>query len=312
MKKRLLGKSELAVSELCLGTMHFGNREDKETSYRLLDMYVEAGGTFLDTANMYACWVEGFVGGESETLLGQWLKDRGNRQDMVIASKVGQPMPGIPRSLKPELIIQECDKSLKRLQIEQIDLYYAHMDDYDTPVEAFMEAYAKLVAAGKVRFIGASNFFAWRLQKANMLAELKGWPQFCCIQQRHSYVQPKAGATFWPLKHITEELRNYCLTEEVTPIAYGSLVKGSYSREERPLPSQYDSVESQERIKRVRQIAQESKLTPNQVVLRWMMQSEPSVLPIIGASNAAQMEENVVVVEKSLTADQMATLDSVS
>ena len=121
-----------------------------------------------------------------------------------------------------------------------------------------------------------------------------------------------AGATFWPLKHITEELRNYCLTEEVTPIAYGSLVKGSYSREERPLPSQYDSVESQERIKRVRQIAQESKLTPNQVVLRWMMQSEPSVLPIIGAINAAQMEENVVVVEKSLTADQMANLDSVN
>src|SRR5262249_16618138 len=151
--------------------MFFGTRTDSEMSIQLLDAYVAAGGTSIDTANIYAHWIKGFRGGESETLLGEWMRSRRNRSQLVIATKVRFDCPGVERCLKAKMIVEECNKSLQRLDIETIDLYYAHVDDYDTPLEETLEAFNRLVKAGKVRYIGASNYLAWRIEQARCLSE---------------------------------------------------------------------------------------------------------------------------------------------
>jgi aryl-alcohol dehydrogenase-like predicted oxidoreductase len=148
METQKLGKTGVDVSALCLGAMYFGTRNDQATSYRVLDKYVEAGGTFIDTANIYAHWVKGFKGGESETLLGEWMQGRGNRDKLFIASKVGFGYPGVPVGLRANQIEEECNKSLRYLKIDTIDLYYAHVDDRKTPLEETLEAFDKLVKAG--------------------------------------------------------------------------------------------------------------------------------------------------------------------
>jgi len=170
LKTQVLGQTGVEVSSLCLGAMYFGSRNDEATSYRILDQYVAAGGSFIDTANIYAMWVQGYHGGESETLLGKWMQERRNRQHMFIASKVGFNYQDVPISLSARWIEEECNKSLRRMNIETIDLYYAHCDDRETPLEETLEAFNRLVKAGKVRFIGASNYLACRGQQLPGLA----------------------------------------------------------------------------------------------------------------------------------------------
>ena len=189
MRTVTLGTSGAQVSALCLGAMFFGTRNDEATSFALLDQYVGAGGTFIDTANIYAHWVEGFQGGESEALLGRWLKARGNRNSIFLASKVGFNYPAAPRSLAARHIIQEAEKSLTRLGVDTLDLFYAHVDDYRTPLEETLEAFDRLVQTGKVRTIGASNYLAWRLEKARWISRTNGWAEYCCVQQRYSYLR---------------------------------------------------------------------------------------------------------------------------
>ncbi len=198
MKTVQLGSSELQVSTLGLGAMFFGTRTNAETSYQLLDEYVAAGGNLIDSANIYAHWVEGFKGGESETLIGEWLRKRGNRSQQVIATKVGFNYPGVKQELTARTIEEECNKSLRRLGIDTIDLYYAHVDDYNVPMEEVLGAFDKLVKAGKVRFIGASNYLAWRLEQARGLSQAHGWANFCCVQQRHTYLRVKPGGSTDP------------------------------------------------------------------------------------------------------------------
>jgi aryl-alcohol dehydrogenase-like predicted oxidoreductase len=157
MKTIPLGHTGIPVSTLCLGAMYFGTRQDEATSYRLLDQYLDAGGFFIDTANIYSHWVPGFKGQESEALLGRWMKARGNRSRLFVASKVGFEYGEVQRGLKAHQVESECEKSLKLLGVEAIDLYYAHVDDRDTPMSETLEASDRLVKAGKVRAIGASN-----------------------------------------------------------------------------------------------------------------------------------------------------------
>ncbi|HUX37708.1 MAG TPA: aldo/keto reductase, partial [Rectinemataceae bacterium] len=136
-----LGNTGVEVSQLCLGTMFFGTSTDRESSFRLLDQYLESGGGFLDTANIYARWVPGFEGGESESLLGRWMRERRNRSRLFVATKVGFEMPGVDRGLRSDQIQKECEKSLGRLGLETIDLYYAHVDDPNTPLDETLEAF---------------------------------------------------------------------------------------------------------------------------------------------------------------------------
>jgi aryl-alcohol dehydrogenase-like predicted oxidoreductase len=226
----------MEVSALCLGAMYFGTRNDKTTSYRMLDQYVDAGGSFIDTANIYASWVSGYAGGESESLLGEWMKERGNRSDLFIASKVGFSYGDVPKRLTARLIEQECDRSLKRLGVDTIDLYYAHVDDYDTPLKESLEAFDRLVKAGKVRFTGASNYLAWRLERAKCVSKMNDWTQFCCIQQRYTYLRPKPGTTFAPQVAVNDDLLDYCRHNDMTLLAYSVLLSGAYTRRDRGFP----------------------------------------------------------------------------
>jgi aryl-alcohol dehydrogenase-like predicted oxidoreductase len=298
------------VSALCLGAMFFGTRTEAATSLRLLDAYAEAGGSFVDTANIYSAWVAGFSGGESETLLGEWLRTRKNRSQMIVASKVGFPYPGVERGLRAEQIEAECDKSLKRLGVETIDLYYAHVDDRNTPLEETLRAFDRLVKAGKVRFVGASNYLAWRLEAARWISETSGLAAFCCIQQRHTYLRVRPGASFGAQVVANEDLLDFCRSRNVTPLAYGALLGGAYSRDDRPLPDQFASPDNERRLQTLRAVADETSATVNQVILRWMLQSNPVVIPLIAASSDTQLAENLAALDGELTPAQMERLNS--
>jgi aryl-alcohol dehydrogenase-like predicted oxidoreductase len=307
-----LGSTGVQVSALCLGTMYFGTRQDEATSFRLLDQYVDAGGTFLDSANIYAHWERGGRGGESEALLGRWLKARGHRGRMFIATKAGFEYGEVPRSLAPQLIEAECDKSLRRLGVDTIDLFYAHVDDRVTPLRDSLEALARLVERGKVRFIGASNYRAYRLERAHALSKANGWPEFCCVQQRHTYLRPRPGQTFEPQLAANEDLFDYVRARrgEFTLLAYAALLNGAYTRPDRPLPEQYAGPDSEARLAALRAVAAETGATPNQVILAWMRQGDPPVLPLIAASTAGQMAENLGALAVVLSAEQIRRLDS--
>jgi len=309
MKKVLLGNSGVEVSEFCLGAMYFGSRTDKETSYQLLDRYVTAGGSFIDTANIYARWMPGFVGGESETLLGAWMRERKHRADLFIASKVGFQYPGVERGLKTQQIEEECNKSLKRMGIETIDLYYAHVDDRHTSMEETLEAFDKLVRAGKVRLIGASNFPAWRLEEARWTSRTHGWAEYCCVQQRHSYIRPRAGTSFDPQVAANEDLIDYCRTRGITMLAYSPLLKGAYSRADREFQDQYVGPDTNVRLAALQKIADQTGATTNQIVLAWMAHSDPYVIPLFSASTEEQMEENLGALDIKLSQEQMDYLN---
>jgi aryl-alcohol dehydrogenase-like predicted oxidoreductase len=309
VKTKELGHTGVEVSSLCLGAMFFGTRTDKAMSFRILDAYVDAGGSFIDTANIYAGWVPGGHAGDSELLLGEWMRERGNRANLFIASKVGFDYNGVERRLRAREIQEECDKSLKRMQVDSIDLYYAHVDDRVTPLEETMQAFDRLIEAGKVRFIGASNYLAWRLEQAYRVSKENGWAKFCCIQQRYTYLRPKPGASFAPQVFANDDLLDCCRSTGVTLLAYSVLLGGAYTRADRTIPEQHAGPDTDNRMRALRAVAQESGATVNQVVLRWMMQSSPPILPLIAASDEAQLQENLGALDFELTSDQMERLD---
>jgi aryl-alcohol dehydrogenase-like predicted oxidoreductase len=312
MRTVSLGNTGVEVSALCLGTMHLGSRTDRETSYRLLDGYVAAGGSFLDTANNYATWIPGYVGGESETLLGQWMRERRNRTRLFIATKMGFDYPGVERGLRAHQIETECEKSLRRLQIDTIDLYYAHRDDRHTPMEETLPAFDRLVKAGKVRFIGASNFVAWRLEEARWVSQTRGLAEYCCVQQRYSYLRPVPGADFGRQTAANDDLFDYVRARGIRMLAYTPLLAGSYARADRPVRPQYLGPDTDARLAALKAVCEEVGATPNQVVLAWMMQSDPAVIPIFGASAVDQLRENLGGLGVELATGQMARLNAAS
>ncbi|HHY56113.1 MAG TPA: aldo/keto reductase [Chloroflexi bacterium] len=310
MQTTPLGRSGVNVSLYCLGAMYFGSRNDRATSYRMLDRYVDAGGSFIDTANIYAWWVEGFHGGESETLLGEWMRERRNRDRLFIASKVGFQYDDVTRGLSAAQIEAECDKSLRRMGIDTIDLYYAHVDDRNTPMHETMEAFDRLVRAGKVRYIGASNFMAYRLERAHTLSKQNGWSDYVCLQQRYTYLRPKPGASFDPQLSLTDEIIDYCRANQVTILAYSSLLSGAYTRPDRPLPEQYRGPDADARLAVLREIAAAHNATPNQVILAWLTQQEPPIIPVMAASTDEQMAENLAALDLRLSAEEIERLNS--
>lgn len=310
MKTHKLGHTGIDVSALCLGAMYLGTRNDKSSSFRILDAYMDAGGSFIDTANIYAHWVSGFKGGESETLLGEWMQERGNRSKVFIASKVGFGYPGVEKRLRASDIEAECDKSLKRLNIEQIDLYYAHVDDRQTPLEETLTAFDKLVKAGKVRFIGGSNYLAWRLEQAHWMSQVNGWAEFCCVQQHYTYLRLRPGTNVAPQEMANDDLLDYCRNSGMTLLAYSVLQSGGYSRSDRSLSPKFTSPDNDARLAALRAVAQEAGATVNQIILCWMMQSNPSVIPLIAASDNAQLGENLGALRITLSSEQMERLNT--
>ncbi|MFY8268995.1 MAG: aldo/keto reductase [Terrimicrobiaceae bacterium] len=284
-----------AVSALCLGTMYFGTKVDEVTAFALMDMYVEAGGGFLDTANKYTSWLPGFVGGESEALIGRWMRARGNRRSLFLSTKVGLPMPGVEKGLRAGQIEEECEKSLQRLGTDVIDLYYAHADDRETPLEETLGAFDRLVQAGKVRFLGASNMLTWRLHESRLLSARDGRAGYVCVQARYSYLQPNPWMPqeFPAQIPASPELLDYSATTGGRVLAYSPLLGGAYARSDRPLHASYAGRDNEERLTRLRNAERESGAPANQLVLSWLLQRKPAIIPVIAASSPSQLEENL-------------------
>ena len=309
MKKLKLGSSDVEVSTLCFGTDLIGSRIDREMSFRLLDLFRENGGTFVDTGNFYSAWLPGCKGGESETTIGQWMKDRGCRGEMAIATKLGFDYPGCEGGLSAPEIERECEKSLRRLGAERLDLYYAHRDDAQTPLEETMGAFDRLIRAGKVRAIGASNLKVWRISEANTVARANGWAGYCAVEQRHTYFRPRQGADFGPQICIDEDTKEYARARGLTLIAYSALLQGAYTREDRPVPAQFAGPDADARMETLKAVAAESGATPNQVIIAWLLQGEPFVLPIVAGSQPEQLIENLGALKVTLSQDQIKRLD---
>jgi aryl-alcohol dehydrogenase-like predicted oxidoreductase len=241
-------------------------------------------------------------------MLGNWLADRGNRDQMVLATKMGAPTKGAPMSSKPEHILRECERSLARLQTDYIDLYYFHRDDRSVPLEDQLGAMDQLVQALKVRHIGASNFKAWRLAEAAAVSAAGNFAAFCCVQQRHTYLRPRVGADFGFQKSSNDDLLEYCAQRDFQLIAYSPLLGGAYIREDRKIQPQYRHRDSELRKAELFKVAEETGATPNQVILAWL--TGRGVIPISGASNAAQMSESLIGFDLTLTDEILDRLDA--
>jgi aryl-alcohol dehydrogenase-like predicted oxidoreductase len=307
------GRVSLQVSQLCLGTMYFGYRTDEPTSFAILDRFLEAGGTFLDTANNYGQW-HGDAG-ESERVIGRWRRSRGVTDEVVVATKVGARtlVPGDPspehwQGLGAKVIQEDAETSLRQLGVDRLDLYYAHIDDRATPLEETVDAMATLAEQGTVGLLGASNHATWRIERARSIARAAGRPAYQCVQQEHSYLlaHPDPGQ----VNLISEELIDYATAEDLTLLAYSPLLKGVYARPGQAPPPAYDHPGNQPRLAVLGEVAAELGATPSQVVLAWLMQGRPPMIPVVGASTVAQLDELLGATELHLDGDTRQRLDA--
>jgi aryl-alcohol dehydrogenase-like predicted oxidoreductase len=306
----LLGRSGVAASALALGTDLIGSKIDSETSFGLFDFFAEHGGTMIDTANFYSSWMPGCQGGESETTVGCWMKERGNRQRVIVSTKVGFDYPGCVGGLSASEIERECEKSLERLQTDYIDVYYAHRDDRETPLQETMEAFHRLIKAGKIRAVGASNLAVWRIAQGNILSKAGDWIGYSVVEQRYTYLRPRYGADFGPQIFISDELKDFANASCVALIGYSVLLRGAYTRSDREVPAQFAGPDSEARLRVLKAVASETGRNANQIVIAWMRQSSPAILPIVGASRIEQLAENIDALRLKLTPDQMRRLDT--
>lgn len=293
MEKRKLGNSGLEVAPLAFGGNVFGWTVDEPTSFTLLDAFVEAGFNLIDTADVYSRWVQGHSGGESETIIGKWLKRSGNRAKVVIASKVGKEMGPNSQGLSKTYILQAVEGSLQRLQTDYIDLYQSHADDPKTPLEETLEAYDQLIKQGKVRAIGASNYSAQRLAESLEVSEQTSNP-------RYESLQPLFN--LYDRADYERELEPLCREKGLGVISYFSLASGFLtgkyrSKDDLSKSARGDFVKKylNERgfriIEALDRVAQEHNMTPAQVALAWLI-SQPSITaPIASATNLEQLNE---------------------
>jgi aryl-alcohol dehydrogenase-like predicted oxidoreductase len=314
MKLRELGRSGIKVSPVCLGGNVFGWTADEKASFAVLDDFTGAGGNFIDTANVYSTWVPGHKGGESETVLGKWMKSRGNRQEIVVATKVGAEMGDGRKGLKAGYIAEMVEDSLRRLQTDTIDLYQSHRDDLETPQEETLEAYGKLVKAGKVRAIGASNFTAERLAAALAISAKNGLPRYESLQPEYNLYE---RASF------EKELEPLCRKEKIGVIGYWGLASGFLTGKYR---SEADLAQSQrgedvgqylnERgfriLKALDQVAAEIKATPAQVAVAWLIARPSVTAPIVSATKLEQSHDLIKAMRLKLSTAQSEALNAAS
>ncbi|MDW8325079.1 MAG: aldo/keto reductase [Anaerolineales bacterium] len=316
MEYRYLGQTGLQVSEICLGTMQFKWTTDEATSYAVLDAFFEAGGNFLDTADIYSRWAEGLHGGEAETIIGEWMKRRGNRRHIVLATKVRGRMWDGPNGegLSRAHILQACEDSLRRLQTDYIDLYQTHWPDENTPIEETLRALDDLVRAGKVRYIGCSNYSGWELVEALLTARHAGLSAFVSVQPHWSLVErEKFERDVYPV------VRKYGLgIIPYSPLGRGFLT-GKYRRG-RPLPESKRAAGVQKLmtdknfalLDKLDEIGKSRGKTPAQIALGWLLTKPNMSAPIIGANTPAQLAESLGAVGLKLSAEEMQALDELT
>jgi aryl-alcohol dehydrogenase-like predicted oxidoreductase len=317
MQMRKLGRTGLKVAALCLGGNTFGWTTDQQASEAVLDAYMEAGGNFIDTADVYSRWVPGNKGGESETALGIWLAARRNRASVVLATKVCGPMGPGPNDagLSRQHIVQGVEASLKRLQTDYIDLYQAHWDDKDTPLDETLRAFDDLVRQGKVRYIGSSNYVAHRLTRALWESDRRGLVRYECLQ-------PKYNLVF--RDEYERELEPLCLEQQVGVIPYSSLGSGFLSgkyRAEGALPSTARAAGVQKAymtprgfavLAAVEKVAAGLGVTPTQVAISWLAHRPGITAPIASATTVTQLKELLAGVALKLDGEARQALDAAS
>ncbi|WP_425955955.1 aldo/keto reductase [Xylanimonas sp. McL0601] len=327
MRYRTIGDGDQAfeASALCLGTMFMGSRTDEATSFALLDHFVEAGGSFLDTANNYNSWAGGY-GRESEDLLGRWLASRGTRDQVRLATKLGAAKkdPALPLSstpptnyqgLTPDVVAREARESLRHLGVEHIDLLYGHVDDRETPLADTVGAFGKLQAEGLVGVTGISNVSLWRVVEAREEAARQGVHPYAVVQQQLSYAYPtpSVGNLSWGSPELLDYARSTGVPGRppLTVVAYSPLLQGAYTRADKPLFWGYDHATTHARVDALHDAARELGATPNQVVIAWLLGGEVPVVPLVGASTLAQLDEALDAVELDLGPELRARLDAV-
>jgi aryl-alcohol dehydrogenase-like predicted oxidoreductase len=315
MQYRRLGRSGLKVAPICLGTMQWGWTADEAQSFRIMDAYADAGGNFIDTADVYSSWVPGNPGGVSEEIIGRWLKQRGNRHLFVIATKGNGRMWEGPNGdgLSRGHLMKAVDDSLRRLQTDYIDLYQTHWPHYDTPQEETMRALDDMVRAGKVRYIGCSNEPAGRLTRALWISEREHLHRFISLQPPYSMV-----------KRANFERENQAVCQEfgIGVIPYsplqGGFLTGKYRRGATP-----DSVRAEglkrfmternyDLIETLDQIGNAHGASVTQVALAWTLAQPAITAPIIGANSVEQLEDILGTLEVTLSAEELKQLDEAS
>jgi aryl-alcohol dehydrogenase-like predicted oxidoreductase len=310
----------MSERRMVLGAMYFGTRVDEATSMRLLDRYVDQGGTWIDTANCYAFWADSSgIGGQSEVLIGKWLAARpGLRERVRIATKVRhQPTvpgqwPGSAEGLSERAIRAAVPLSLQRLGTDRIDLYWAHAEDRTVPLAETVTALGELVASGTVGRLGASNHATWRLERARQLAREQGVTGYSALQLRRSYVQPRPGGAIPDDGHqfATDQDLDYARSEDLLMWVYTPLLNGGYTRPDKPFPESYEHAGTTARLKVLGEVAGELGATRNQVVLAWLAGGDPATLPIVGVSSIAQLDEAMGADTVTLEPEQRQRLDA--
>ena len=314
MEKRPLGNSGFSVAPLALGGNVFGWTADEPTSFAILDAFVDGGFNLVDTANTYSTWVPGHVGGESETLIGKWLKRSGKRDRVVLATKVGMQKEG-EKGLKRAQVMKHVDQSLQRLQTDRIDLYQTHIDDPDTPVEETLEALDALVRAGKVRAIGASQYKAPRLRESLAASERSGWARYQTLQPEYNLHD---RATF------ESELQPVALENGIAVIPFFGLAKGFLSGkyrkpadiEGRPraagLKKYFEGDRGMRILDALDSVSKRVGSTPAKVSLAWIMAQPSIAAPIASATSVKQVDELMDAARLKLDPAALDELDAAS
>ena len=311
------------MAEIVLGAMLFGTRVGEAESFALLDRFVERGGRWIDTANNYAFWEHpSGVGGQSELTIGRWLASRpGMRDRILLSTKVGGQPTDPPRGLdsaeglSAATVRAAMAASLRRLGVEHVDLYWAHVEDRRVPLAETVGVFGELVAGGQARRVGASNTPAWRVERARGIAaglDVAGWT---ALQLRHSYLLPRPGAPLesWSHRQVFPETLDYVRGDPGLDLwAYTTLLNGGYGRADRPLEQAYDHPGTTSRTAALAEVARGLGATGNQVVLSWLLGGDPTVFPIVGASTLERLDEVMDARDLKLDAESRARLDAAS
>jgi len=314
MNRRKLGNTGFDVAPLAFGGNVFGWTVDEATSFRLLDAFVDAGFNLIDTADSYSRWVTGHQGGESETIIGRWIAARGRHDDVVIATKVGSDMGLGRKSLRKDYVLQAAEASLRRLQVDAIDLYQSHWDDETTPLDETLEAYATLIAQGKVRAIGASNLSADRLQQALDVSARNGLPRYLTLQPPYNLYD---RATF------EGPLASLCIREGIGVISYFALAAGFLTGKYRSEAdfaksargggmSKYLNPRGLRILAALDRVAADKHATPAAVALAWLIDRPGLTAPIASATTVEQLGELIAATRLRLDADAVRALDQAS
>ncbi|MFD4674658.1 aldo/keto reductase [Lentzea sp. NPDC058450] len=306
----ILSSTDLSVSRLCLGGNVFGWTADEDQSFAVLDAYLAAGGNFVDTADVYSAWGEGNSGGESETIIGRWLAARGNRDDVVVATKVGM-LAGFDNQ-KRETVLTAAERSLKRLGIDHIDLYYNHRDDLGTPLEETLAAYDQLVRDGKVRYVAASNFSAERLAQALEIQEREGFAKFVALQPEYNLVSRDK---------YEGDLQQVVAEHGLATVPYWSLAKGFLTGKYRPgvevqsaragAASKYLDEHGLQILEVLDELAETHSTTVAAVALAWLAQQPTIAAPIASARTLEQLSDLTPLLSLELSQAEVDRLSAI-